>query len=272
MLHRTSLLLLLLPLLWAGVSASAEVELHKRIVGGRDCSESERDYHVILKSNSDGDSFCGGSLISSEWVITAAHCWETGMFPLDRQNPLHTTETSGMRIIPHNGHLNHIYLDNQGIKHDLMLLKVRGFGHIDPVDKPDCSLYEDMPGGWKNLSGKVQIAGHGATGPGPGQRKVCAFTPTLQCADMGIVRCGACVVNSEFSKGVRNEHSLCYQEPGVDTCPGDSGGGVVYNNMIYGVHVTSGEYVCDGPAIFMNLCHPQYAAWITRITNIPWPV
>uniref|UniRef100_A0AAR2K822 Zgc:165423 n=1 Tax=Pygocentrus nattereri TaxID=42514 RepID=A0AAR2K822_PYGNA len=46
--------------------------LNTRIVGGQDASPGSWPWQVSLKNN-DGH-FCSGSLINSNWVLTAAHC------------------------------------------------------------------------------------------------------------------------------------------------------------------------------------------------------
>uniref|UniRef100_A0A3P8P462 Peptidase S1 domain-containing protein n=1 Tax=Astatotilapia calliptera TaxID=8154 RepID=A0A3P8P462_ASTCA len=70
----------------------------------------------------------------------------------------------------------------------------------------------------------------------------------LQCANMHVVDC-----------------ELCLKEPNVDTRKGDSGGGVIYNNMIYGVISGSGECVCTVPAVTVNVC--PYMKWINQKIN-----
>lgn len=45
-----------------------------KIVGGYTCPENSVPYQVSLNS---GYHFCGGSLISSQWVVSAAHCYKS---------------------------------------------------------------------------------------------------------------------------------------------------------------------------------------------------
>jgi secreted trypsin-like serine protease len=42
-----------------------------RILNGTEALPGQWPWQVALK---DGNLFCGGSLISSQWVVTAAHC------------------------------------------------------------------------------------------------------------------------------------------------------------------------------------------------------
>uniref|UniRef100_A0A8D0CNF3 Trypsin-like n=1 Tax=Scleropages formosus TaxID=113540 RepID=A0A8D0CNF3_SCLFO len=61
-------------------------------------------------------------------------------------------------------------------------------------------------------------------------------------------------------------HSDCsYMTLNVFLAQGDSGGGLVYNYMIYGVLSTVGHYKCEDPVLFMDVC--SYRTWIVSIIN-----
>nr|CAD7443303.1 unnamed protein product [Timema bartmani] len=52
-----------------------------RVVGGRNAAPGEFPYIVSLRRILTNAHFCGGSIIKTTWVVTAAHCLET--MPVD---------------------------------------------------------------------------------------------------------------------------------------------------------------------------------------------
>ena len=45
-----------------------------KIVGGYECTRHSQAHQVSLNS---GYHFCGGSLVSKDWVVSAAHCYKS---------------------------------------------------------------------------------------------------------------------------------------------------------------------------------------------------
>uniref|UniRef100_A0A3B5M1N9 Peptidase S1 domain-containing protein n=1 Tax=Xiphophorus couchianus TaxID=32473 RepID=A0A3B5M1N9_9TELE len=73
--------------------------LNTRIVGGAVAPEGSWPWQVSLQTSS---HFCGGSLINSEWVLTAAHCLQSSVFVSSGTNPNKVSRTVAL-VIRHPG-------------------------------------------------------------------------------------------------------------------------------------------------------------------------
>ncbi|XP_042340311.1 thrombin-like enzyme elegaxobin-1 [Plectropomus leopardus] len=246
----------LLLLLWVGVTVSSAMDLQKRIIGGETCNDNRRRYHVKI-INEDDDLLCGGSLISNKWILTAAHCREGHMTAV---LGVHSGQTTEVKISTFE-----IYTDSQGRQHDIMLLQLPNPTDITPVTLPSC---QSRP----SVGATVEIAGHGPIDPGLNNDKDYFSgmehieSDDLQCLETTVVDCKNL---RELIKGPRPDklyqHWFCAFKENVDLGKGDSGGGVVYNDQIYGVHSFSGDpkYYFRAPVGFMDVC--AYMEWINTV-------
>nr|XP_024658475.1 anionic trypsin-2-like [Maylandia zebra] len=248
----------LLLLLWVGVTVSTVVDLRKRIYGGHDC-QNERHYHVkVISQKGQKQSYCGGSLIHPRTLseIVGVHPGPGQDQEVAKKKPykqgfFHTLKTAVFSFFEKNIWKTNIF----NRKHDIMLLELsEPLTGIQPVALPDCNKPP-------KIGDVVQVAGLGgyrvnATGHTlPGQ------PPHLQCADMHVVDCEP-TRNSPCYSDVPYDNRLCLEEPNVDIRGGDSGGGVIYNNVIYGVFSGSGVRACTVPAVTVNVC--SYMKWINQ--------
>uniref|UniRef100_A0A8D1TEC8 Enteropeptidase n=1 Tax=Sus scrofa TaxID=9823 RepID=A0A8D1TEC8_PIG len=235
-------------------------EVSPKIVGGNDSREGAWPWVVALYYN--GQLLCGASLVSRDWLVSAAHCvYGRNLEPSKWKAILGLHMTSNLtspqivtRLIDEiviNPHYNRRRKDSDiAMMH--LEFKVNYTDYIQPICLPEenqvfppgriCSI-----AGW----GKVIYQGSPAD--------------ILQEADVPLLSNEKC--QQQMPEYNITENMMCagYEEGGIDSCQGDSGGPLMCleNNRWLLAGVTSFGYQCalpNRPGVYARV--PRFTEWI----------
>ncbi|XP_064463808.1 chymotrypsin A-like [Ornithodoros turicata] len=262
---------LLLPLVASqscGVSLLNEKNI-ERIVGGQPADPGEWPWQVSLrKVGRDGRTrhFCGGALISDQWVATAAHCVVTQLGTV-----ISPARTIKVRVGEHDQNTldgQEIQVDSrqifkyhsyQGYNNDIALIKLAKRVRLSSRVKPIC-----LPNSGEVFEGQNCVStGWGATTSGGG-----APSSVLREVSVPVYSNNVCSgpYARKFRITIQNWH-LCAGalEGGRGSCYGDSGGPFQCKRP-------DGSWVLAGLVSFGSGCaHRDYPDVYTRVTQfLPW--
>lgn len=242
--------------------------IQTRIVGGSEASSGAWPWQVAVLDKKKGKKrlICGGTLISSEFVLTAAHCVTNIMHIVAGDYDLgekegHEQERRVIRTF------KHPYYNKNNVDNDIALLKLESPLELTQRVWPAC-----LPDQNEELSpeSKVTILGWGATSysRGPDGKFNLDRDDILRQAEVPVVDFDEC--KNSYGDDLESHNVICagYKEGRVDSCAGDSGGPLLFekNNrwQVYGVTSMGDE--CGKEAKYGIYSKTSaYVDWIKRI-------
>jgi len=234
-----------------------------KIVGGTDAGLGDAPWQVALTrgtgSNIFGLQFCGGTLINSDWVLTAAHCTEgqgacdiyVYLGLLELTNAGAASFSPVQKIIEHPNY--------SGLNYDFALLRMRNGFNLPTISNvaPACLPSASTP---SNVN--VLISGWGTTSSGGSKSN------SLQKATVTMHTTSYC--QTAYGGSWTNPSNCASIDGQKDTCQGDSGGPLVYLNggraEVHGV--TSCGFGCASsgyPGVYADV--PSVKSWIISNTG-----
>jgi len=168
------------------VSDSQKKTQVSRIVGGTDARAGDWPWQVQLDIKSSG--LCGGSLINKQWVLTAAHCFESVTSPQQIRARAGSTKLSegGQEIAASHYFVHPGYSkDSADQRHDIALIRLQS-----PVTHPAARTVQLQSA---NLETVFASPGACAVVTGWGRtREGGSVNPLLQQVDVPIVDTSRC--------------------------------------------------------------------------------
>ncbi|KAK6636063.1 hypothetical protein RUM43_009715 [Polyplax serrata] len=224
------------------------------IVGGRDTDISEVPYTVAMLTN--GRFFCGGTIVSPNVVVTAAHCAEGKSAARlsfragssDVNNGGQVAAVKSIDIFPE--------FDGFTMDYDVAVAVLQTpFNFSESVKAIPLVTKEPQPGQMVKVSGWGNIRESGGS------------PDTLQSVEVPVVDRETCEKQLKVPFPLTTR-MFCAGVTGKDSCQGDSGGPLVIDNQLAGV-VSFGEGCArkNKPGVYTNVANPQITEFINKFLN-----
>lgn len=253
----------------------AKDNLDQRVVGGDTAIPGEIPWQVALMSHSDilqrAQPFCGGSLLSELWVITAAHCLvqadvtKKGFFIRAGEHDVTEHEGPERDHVVAEQHLHPLYNFNKSpYNHDIALLKLATPVELSNQRTPICLGPKDFIQNLLRESSSSLVSGWGRLKfLGPEATK--------------LQKLGVPYVDRTLCKQSSRDHitrfMFCagFSDKQRDSCQGDSGGPHATNYkgtwFLTGIVSWGEECAKDGKyGIYTRMS--RYYPWISHKTGI----
>ncbi len=194
-----------------------------RIVGGKEAKPGQWPFMVALaRKRADGRlaQFCGGTMLASRSVLTAAHCSvRAGDVVIAGRADL--GDSSGREILVQNV-FAHTDYDASTYENDVAVLELaKPFEPLDANGKP---TFVRIPADGTDVQGGTKVAAMGwgrVVEGGPA-------SSVLRWVELTVDDRSSC--DTAYGTGVVSQNMICASETDQDSCQGDSGGPLVHKD------------------------------------------
>ncbi|CAG9862414.1 unnamed protein product [Phyllotreta striolata] len=244
--------------------------IQARVIGGGVAKKGDYPWQAALKVKVKEKSahWCGAIIISSKWVLTAAHClqgYTKGAYVIVAGD-YNTEETEGTEQQKYIDEffIHEKFRKGHKLNNDIALIKVKGSGfelndHIQPICLADSSTNY-------NRDLNCTISGFGSVKSG-----VSAYSRNLLAAWIPVQSQDICKMPHVYGEAV-TDNMICAgsMEGGLDACDGDSGGPLACLDQgvftLYGI--TSWGQHCgyaNKPGVYVKV--GNYKEWIEDVVS-----
>ncbi|CAL8070446.1 unnamed protein product [Orchesella dallaii] len=236
-----------------------------RIVGGTNAEINEFPWRTALYNEKMG-VFCGGTIISPNWVLTAAHCTAAlssgaSLYIDVGDHDLTATTEANNELIKCDRIIQHEKYNNETQDNDMALCHLVKPLTYSRTVQPACLPWNMAT---ETFQGKtVTASGWGTTSSGGSASMV------LKNVDLPVKTTQEC--QAYYQDSITN-NMFCTYNPGKDTCQGDSGGSIDYKDpssgRYYSIGVVSWGVGCantNQPGVYAKVTN--YLSWLQTKTG-----
>lgn len=250
-----------------GPREEARKPLH-RIVGGEEVIPGEIPWQVALIARPSGLLFCGGTILSKLWVITAAHCLVEGQgsfFIRVGEHKIYTSEGTEQDYEVLEQHMHPRYNATISLyNHDIALLLLQRPINFSATARPVCLGPKAFTEALVKESSPATVSGWGRI------RFLGSTADTLQKVEVPFTDRTECK-HSSSARITRYMFCAGYYDEAKDSCQGDSGG--PHANHYHGTWFLTGivswgeECAKEGKyGIYTRVSH--YYRWIRHVMGV----
>lgn len=240
---------------------SEDPEIINEIVGGTETQPYSRPYQVAMLYN--GRQICGGTLISNQWVLTAAHCLDNvSATSLSIRVGAHYLNQNDGQTIPVSQKIVHYsWAGANSIRsgYDIALLKLSSAAssQYTPAKLPTTEVMNN----YASVGRYVTVSGWGQT-----SNNSQGGSNVLREVDLPVISNSQCSQQLNFNMPAS---TICGGgSGGISACRGDSGGpyAVRVGSDYYNVGIVSWGMNCVGASAFTRTS--SYLDWIAQNSGV----